>query len=230
MHVKTPSNIMNLCFPKRFLEPIKLLYPCLAYTELLLTTTSIYLFSTSNHVTCTGIDALLDSCHFFADKPSKIIQYNFLRRNMRLATHATSCDSDTRFTIFFMFATSSCTSSTMQVHCTCTQGRNCTPFVYVACRMSQKLNFLQLLRQVHWDSLRQLATGSFLSQLSQIACRIAESCIVNRPLVHKFSASTLIFGTFGASVSYLKFQYTEQTLIHMIQKGTSSLFLKFLFT
>ena len=78
---------------------------------------------------------------------------------MRLATHATSCDSDTRFTIFFMFATSSCTSSTMHVHCTCTQGRNCTPFVYVACRMSQKLNFLQLLRQVHCDSLRQLATA-----------------------------------------------------------------------
>ena len=86
-------------------------------------------------------------------------QYNFLRRDMRLATHATSCDSDTRFTIFFMFATSSCTSSTMHVHCTCTQGRNCTPFVYVACHMSQKLNFLQLLRQVHCDSLRQLATA-----------------------------------------------------------------------
>ena len=78
---------------------------------------------------------------------------------MRLATHATSCDRDTRFTIFFMFATSSCTSSTMHGHCTCTQGRNCTPFVYVACRMSQKLNFLQLLRHVHCDSLRQVATA-----------------------------------------------------------------------
>ena len=74
---------------------------------------------------------------------------------MRLATHATSWDSDTWFTIFFMFATSSCTSSTMHVHCTCTQGRNCTPFVYVACRMSQTLNFLQLLRQVPCDSTRQ---------------------------------------------------------------------------
>ena len=86
-------------------------------------------------------------------------QYNFLRRDMRLATHATSCDSDTRFTIFFMIATSSCTSSTMHVHCTCSQGRNRTPFVYIACRMSQKLNFLQLLGQVHCDSLRQLATA-----------------------------------------------------------------------
>ena len=85
-------------------------------------------------------------------------QYNCLQSDMRLATHVTSCDSDTRFTIFFMFATSSCTSSTMHVHCTCTQGRNCTPFVYVACRMSRKLNFLQLLRHVPCNSLRQLVT------------------------------------------------------------------------
>ena len=102
--------------------------------------------------------ALSQRCHYFSQLKADS-QYNFLRRDKRLATHATSCDSDTRFTIFFMFATSSCTSSTMHVHCTCTQGRNCTPFVYVACRMSQKLNFLQLLRQVHCDSLRQLATA-----------------------------------------------------------------------
>ena len=105
-------------------------------------------------------------------------QYNFLRRDMRFPTllrqrHTVHnihvCDGLMRI------------SSTMHVHCMCTQGRNCTPFVYVACRMSQKLNFLQLLRQVHCDGLRQLGTGSFLSQLSQIACCVAKSCKVNRP-------------------------------------------------
>ena len=43
-------------------------------------------------------------------------QYNFLRRDMRFATHATSCGSDTRFTIF-MFATASCAQVVL---CTCT--------------------------------------------------------------------------------------------------------------
>ena len=59
----------------------------------------------------------------------------------------------------------------------------CTPFVHVACRMSQKLNFLLLLqRQAPCRaqySTRQFATGSFFNflvtaQLSQIACRVAE--------------------------------------------------------
>ena len=115
-------------------------------------------------------------------------QYNFLRRDMRLATHATSCDSDTRFTIFFMFATSSCTSSTMHVHCTYTARAPRVETVLhlcmsrVACRKSWTFfNFCDRCIATACDSLRQLATGSFLSQLSQIACRVAESCIVNRP-------------------------------------------------
>ena len=66
---------------------------------------------------------------------------------------ATSCNSDTQLTIFFMFSTSLCISSAMRVHCTCAQCRNCTPFVYTARYMSQK--FLQLLRQVPCDCTRQ---------------------------------------------------------------------------
>ena len=76
---------------------------------------------------------------------------------MRLATHATSCDSDTRFTIFFMFATSSCTSSTMHVHCTCTQGRNCTPGYFICvCRVS---HVAKVELSSTTGALRQLATA-----------------------------------------------------------------------
>ena len=81
----------------------------------------------------------------------------------------------------------------MPVQCTCTQGRNCTAFVYVACRMH--VAKVELSSTSATGALRQLATGSFLSQLSQIAfkadsqynflrrdTRFSESCIVNRPL------------------------------------------------
>ena len=131
----------------------------------------------------------------------QLSQYNFLRRDKRLATHATSCDSDTRFTIFFMFATSSCTSSNMHVHCTWTQGRNSTPGYSICVFRVSHVAKVELSSTSATGALRQLATAhdwQFL--VATVANRVSrrrklycESALMNRPslakrVVHEWSA------------------------------------------